>query len=193
MQSDHFQTTVLPLFHGNVDSKQQEGIDAILKGCDLYQVTDQRMKAYILATCYWETDRTMQPIEEYGKGHGHIYGGKIKQSGDSYLLPDEIYYGRGHTQNTWFENYQMLQNQRHAIAKGWRFLERPETLLQMEPSVWATIHCMWFGSYTGVGLSHYFNDNLTDPFNARKIINGLDQAKNIAGFYQIFYTALTTA
>ena len=41
---------------------------------------DLRWLAYMLATTFHETARTMQPIEEYGKGKGKTYG--IKRSAD---------------------------------------------------------------------------------------------------------------
>lgn len=185
-------TLINPLFHGTLSPHQLNGVYAITDGCAHFGITDQRMIAYILATAFWESGRTMQPVEEYGKGAGHKYGQKIKQSGQTYATPDKVYYGRGHTQNTWYENYLMLENQTYAKQKGWNFLDQPELLLEMEPSVWATIHCMWHGSYTGVALCHYFNDHETDPLNARRIINGTDQAAAIAGFYDAFYKSLTT-
>lgn len=190
METQNFYDAISSLFPNGISDNQQSGIEALLSGCDLFGVTDQRMRAYILGTCYWETGRTMQPIEEYGKGTGHLYGKMFKQNGQPYTSLNHIYYGRGFTQNTWFDNYEMLTNQNYAKAKGWDFLNNPELLLQVEPSVWATIHCMWNGSYTGVGLKTYFNDARTDYVNARKIINGLDQAEKIAGFAQTFATAL---
>lgn len=169
----------------NLTTTQETGRDTIHDGCLKYGVTDKRMIAYVLSTAYWETGRTMAPIEEYGKGAGHKYGEKIKQSGQPYETPDHIYFGRGFTQNTWYENYQMLSNQKRAKEQGWDFLNNPELLLEVELSLWATVHCMYHGLYTGVGLTKYFGDN-ADPYNARRIINGLDQADTIVGFYKEF-------
>ena len=45
-------------------------------------------------------------------------------------------------------------------------------------------------NYTGVSLENYFNANREDPFNARRIINGLDCAKLIEGYYRKFLSAL---
>jgi len=191
MQSKNFYNTVAAMFMGSADASQSEGIEAIIAGCTQYYVTDKRMIAYILATTHWESDRSMQPIAERGKGKGYRYGSKIKQDHSVYLLPDEIYYGRGFCQTTWFENYQMLSNQKYAKSKGWDFLNNPDLLLTMEPAVWAMIHCMWLGLYTGVGLRNYFNSTITDYVNARKIINGLDQAQTIAKFAETYFAALS--
>lgn len=163
---------------------QKEGLQAIIDGCARYLVTDKRMVAYILATAYWESGETMQPVEEIGKGAGHRYGSMFKQSGEPYTTPPFLYYGRGLVQVTFYENYEMLQNQSYAIAQGWKFLTDPTLLLEMEPSVWAMVHCMYHGSFTGVGLPKYFNAQVTDPLNARRIVNGTDQADRIAGFYE---------
>ena len=191
MQSEAFYDTIKPMFGGRLTQPQIDGIEAIINGCNQFGVTDKRMVAYVLATPTWETGKTMQPVSENGKGASHTYGKMIKQNGQPYTTPNFIYYGRGYTQNTWYENYQMLSMQPYAKTKGWDFLNHPELLLTVEPSAWATIHCMWHGSYTGVGLTHYFNDQETDYVNARKIINGLDQAQTIAGYAQTYFKALS--
>jgi len=47
------------------------------------------------------------------------------------------------------------------------------------------------GDFTGHYLGQYFTGSLTDYVNARKIINGLDNADRIAAYAQTFFTALT--
>ena len=46
------------------------------------------------------------------------------------------------------------------------------------------------GDFTGVSLEDYFNYHKEDPINARRIINGLDQAKLISGYYYRFLYAI---
>jgi len=183
-QSIFFDSIRDSVFHGKLSQPQVEGINSILAAFDGYDI---RQVAYVLATTYHETGHTMQPVEEYGKGKGRPYGSKIKQNGQPYTTPDHIYYGRGHTQNTWYENYQMLT---HANKNGWDFLNNPDLLLQDEPSVWATKYAMTNGSYTGKKLSDFFNDTRTDPIGARTIINGHDQAALITTYYYGFIKAL---
>jgi putative chitinase len=62
----------------------------------------------------------------------------------------------------------------------------------MNPSTSAkvAIEFMNKGWYTGKKLAHYFNDKVDDPINARRIINGLDKAELIAGYYKEVYRAL---
>jgi hypothetical protein len=47
-----------------------------------------------------------------------------------------------------------------------------------------------FGDFTGRCLEQYFNNTTEDAVNARKIINGLDKAELIAGYYNKFKDAL---
>lgn len=130
---------------------------------------DKRHVAYLLATTYHETGRTMLPIEERGS--------------DAYLKskPYYPYIGRGYVQITWDTNYKKFSK-----ILGVDIYNNP--LLALDPDLAAKIACkgMKDGLFTGKKLSDYFNDSKTDPINARKIINGLDRAEQIAGFYKKF-------
>lgn len=179
----------------NINKGQVQGIEAIINECQLQGVTDPREIAYILATVYHEVNKTMQPIEEYGRGAGKPYGLKLKygkgpNKREEYSLPNKIYYGRGLTQNTWYEIYEKLSKTQKAKAEGWDFLNKPELLLSLTPSVWATVYAMRTGLYTGRKLSQYFNTK-TDWVGARAIINGQDKAKLIAGYAQKFLNCIS--
>jgi len=198
----HFFDTVREsLFHGSMTQLQVHGMEAILSEWEAQQLQDFRWLAYILATVYHETAKTMQPIAEFDKGRGRDYGKKLKMGGGpgkriAYETPDKLFYGRGHTQNTWYENYQRLTKAAATQGKTWDFLNDPDLLLQMEPSIWATFFSMRVGLYTGKKLADYFNEKvegLPDAalINARKIINGLDCAEKIAGYAKVFYNAIS--
>jgi putative chitinase len=177
------------LFGGLILPSQFEGIEATINEAESRKIPNEQL-AYILATEYHETDKTMQPIEEYGKGVKKTYGRKIKYSGQPYFKPDKIYFGRGHTQNTWYEVYERLTQLAKFQGKDWDFLNNPELLLQMEKSIWATFEGMTKGIYTGKKLSDYFNAKQNDPVNARRIINGTDKAQLISEYYNVFLKAL---
>lgn len=49
------------------------------------------------------------------------------------------------------------------------------------------------GWFTGKKLAYYFKRGLTDAYNARCIMNGLDRAGDVAGYYHKFVAALTAA
>lgn len=180
----------------NPNAGQLQGLNAILDEWEANpSLKDLRWLAYILGTIYHEVDKKMQPIEEYSKGQGKPYGQKLKYGGGpnkrvAYSKPDKIYYGRGLTQNTWYEIYEKLTKATRAKAEGWDFLNHPELLLQMKPSVWASFYAMTTGLYTGRKLSHYFDGPLEDWDGARKIVNGTDKAGMIASYAQKFYECL---
>jgi predicted chitinase len=183
MDTDHFFTTIKPLFK-KFSQSQVDGINFILGEWDESGLTDLRWLAYMLATAFHETAQTMQPIREYGKGKGKKYGKKIKMSGQVYTQPDQIYYGRGYVQLTWYENYDNFGK-----ILDIPLLEEPD--LALEPSIAAKIMIIGMarGLFTGKKLSVYFNKN-TDWVNARRVINGLDKAEVIAKYARIFYSGL---
>lgn len=188
--SKEFYDSIRPLFGGHLSQGQVDGIEAILKAVEDAGITDNRKEAYILATIFHECAKTMQPIAEFGKGAGHDYGKKLKMgSGPGhripYDVPDELYYGRGYVQLTWYENYENMGRLLHIDL-----LNNPDLALQPAVAAAILIKGMTGGLFTGRSLGDFFNDNRTDWINARKIINGLDHAGDIAGFAQIFFKAL---
>lgn len=160
---------------------QVDSVHAILDSCIKHDVTNTKQIAYILATAYHES--RLKPIEEIGKGAGKDYGKRLKM-GDGpkhripYIAPDKLYYGRGFVQITWYENYEAFGRLLHIDL-----LQHPEFALQVDYAADIAVIGMQKGIFTGVSLSKYFNDKTTDPVNARKIVNGLDQANLIASYY----------
>ncbi len=141
-------------------------------------IQDQRWVAYILATVRHETAFTYAPIEEYGRGAGHPYGVPDPNTG-------QTYYGRGYVQLTWLGNYQTFGNR-----LGMNLVQQPELALDPPTSYQIASLGMTQGMFTGVGLSQFIHDDTADYVNARKIINGLDQADLIAGYAQQFAATL---
>lgn len=167
------------LFGGSISVKQMEGIDAILTFWQgEHPQGDDRHLAYMLATTYHETDRKMQPIEEYGKGRGRPYG-----------LPDphtgQTYFGRGFVQLTWKANYEEMSK-----LVGADLVNIPSLALDLGISTRILFIGMFRGIFTGKKLSDYFNATKEDWFNARKIINGTDRANDIANYAKVFYSAI---
>ena len=188
-----FQEINRSLFNGRLNDRQREGILHKLAAFAKFEVTDDRWRAYMLATSYHETAHTMQPIEEWGKGRGKSYGRKIKQSGQIYTWPDQIYYGRGDVQLTWYENYERMGD-----LMGLSLLEQPE--LALDPEISAQIQVEWMilgrsnrGDFTGYSLENFFNHHRDDPFGARRIVNSLDSAHTIAGYHYKFLEAIRKA
>lgn len=184
------------LFKGVLSSKQVEGINAIIAEYNRLCVNDLRKLAYILATAFHETGYTMQPITEYNKGGSLPYAKKFKMGGGpgkrvAYTSPDKLYYGRGHVQLTWYENYQGMGK-----ILGIDLLNKPELMLTMDVSIKVLFEGMLrgkssFGDFTGKALEDYFTPTRSDPYNARRIVNGINKAVTIQKYYDKFYIALT--
>lgn len=158
---------------GKLSQKQVEGFEAMFNEFEKRQLSDIRFLAYILATTWHETAKTMQPIEEYGKGKGKSYEGK--------------YYGRGYVQLTWLDNYKKATAKNN---KGWNFILNPELALQVEPAIWICFEGMLNGWFTGKKLNDYFNNKKNDAVNARRIINGTDCAHLILELYNKFLKSI---
>lgn len=172
------------LMGGRLNQTQVDNINQILKESNRQGLMLEQ-KAYVLATVHHETGRKMQAVEEGGKGRGKRYGRKIKYNGAAYEHPDQIYYGRGHVQLTWYENYELFGR-----LLDLPLLEKPELMLNMDVSIQVLGMGMRLGLFTGVGLNRYINHSKKDYVNARRIINGLDRAELIAGYAETYERAL---
>jgi len=175
---------------GKLSTTQVNGFESIFNEWDSRKFNDIRWLAYMLATTYHETAKTIKPIEEYGKGKTRLYGKKLKHSGISYSYPNKIYYGRGFVQLTWYENYELMGR----LLKL-DLLNKPELCLTLEISTKIMFEGMLKGSssvgdFTGRCLEMYFNTKLEDPVGARRIINGTDKADLIASYYWLFKKCL---
>ena len=159
---------------------QVDGCNAILDAWEArHDMTDRRWLAYMLATAKHETAHTMQPIEEYGRGRGRAYG-------ESDAATGQIYYGRGYVQLTWRTNYAKM-----AALTGVDLVGHPELALEPKLAALIMFEGMKNGLFTGVGLPRYFDHDIDDPVNARRIINGTDRAAEIATIHRNFLAALS--
>ena len=175
------------LFNGKFRQSQVDGLNAILNEWEKnYSSKDDRWLAYMLATAHNETDRRIQPIEEYGKGKGRPYGKNIKMNGTRYNDTANLFYGRGFVQLTWYENYQK------AGAKlGLNLIKNPEKTLELSVATKIMFLGMMEGWFTGKKLSQYFNSTTEDVYNARRIINGTDKANLIADYAYDYYSCIS--
>jgi hypothetical protein len=184
----YFDSVRASLFQGALSQQQVDGQNAILSQLEDENtgtpIDDLRWAAYMLATTFHETARTMWPIEEYGKGSGKSYGKKDPQTG-------QTYYGRGFVQLTWRENYHNATVE--LSLTGDRDLEYHASMaLDLAIASQIMFRGMSEGWFTNKKLGQYFNDTKDDPVNARAIINN-DVSKNgqmVAGYHKKFLTAL---
>lgn len=172
-------------YSGSLTTFQFEGIQTIIEQWEQYgQLTDLRQLAYILATIKHETANTFRPIEEYGKGKGRPY---------YELINGHRYYGRGYVQLTWYENYLKMTKRLNQLGIECDLVNNPEEALKWDIASAITFIGMSEGQFTGKKLSDYFNEYDENPIDARKIINGKDKAKMIAGYYHEFNKALSAS
>ena len=177
----------VPVFGGHLYQSQVEGIGAILSEWERLQPAgDPRFVAYMLATAGWETAHTMRPVEEYGHGRGRAYG---TPAGPWH----QVYDGRGDVQLTWEANYRKATQRLRAKGVIGDDVDLEKTpALAMRPDIAAAIMLfgMLEGWFTGKKLADYFSGDRADWVDARRIINGTDQAATIAGYGRAFYAGL---
>lgn len=169
-------------FPGKLTAQQVVGCEYLIKEFARRNWTDDRMLAYILATAYHETAHTMQPI---------------KEQGSRAYLESKRYYpwiGRGYVQLTWQANYQKFRQSVKALFNV-DIIANPDTAMIPAVAAYIAFEGMQNGTFTGKSLSDYFNE--TQPpdywYEARRIINGTDQATKIAGYARSFFVAITMA
>ena len=163
------------VFRGSLNQKQVDGLNLIGQTCkaaDLDPLIEQT--AYVLATVFHETAATMQPIEEYG-GKNTRYA---------------PWYGRGHVQLTWEDNYRK-QEAKHG-HRGTKYRVHDDWNRALDPEVSATIcvYGMKDDDFTGKGLDDYIKPGSVDYVNARRIVNGTDKADMLAVYAKDFEVAL---
>jgi len=130
----------------------------------------------MLGTAYHETAQTMQPVPEIGKGRGRAYGAQVD---------GKVYYGRGYVQLTWRSNYEAMSK-----VVGEDLVADPDLALQPDIAAKVMFYGMEHGSFTGKKLADYFDGAKSDWLHARRIINGMDRAAQIALYAREFYQAL---
>ena len=183
--------------YGKLNQTQVSGLDNLLGYVELdADVSDLRWAAYMLATVKHECADTFQPITERGaKSYFDKYevGTKIGKSlgntvkGDGYL-----YRGRGYVQITGRANYQKM-TEKLSLTSDEDLILHPDSALHPDIAYRIMSYGMRKGSFTGKKLTDYINAAKCDYNNARRIINGVDQADKIEGYAVNFETVLKNA
>lgn len=170
---------VLLAFDGHLTQDQVEGLNTVLAAAAGAPVAHT---AYMLATAWHETNKTMQPVREaywlsenWRKRHLRYYP----------------WYGRGFVQLTWEKNYKRADDELHLSGS---LVANPDRA--MEPRIAADImrKGMDEGWFTGVSLGKVLPlrgvATREQYMNARTIINGRDKADLIEDYAQAFERAL---
>lgn len=166
---------------GPLTQSQVDGAGALLKAMERWPVS---WTAYGLATAWHETAHTLQPIRERG---GRAYFKRMyDKAGERPHVAARLgntqpgdgvrFAGRGYVQITGRHNY----------AK-YGLLDDPDRALDPAVAAHILVDGMEKGTFTGKKLSDYLPG---DYVNARRIINGLDKAEEIARLAKAFEAAL---
>lgn len=159
-------------------------------------LTDLRWAAYMLATVKHECANRWMPITEFGpRDYFNKYESttKIGKALGNTLPGDGFRYrGRGYVQITGRANYARMTK---ALGLGpTEDLEAdPDQALRPAIAYRIMSHGMRHGTFTGKKLADYINAGGCDYRNARRIINGVDQAALIAGYATALEGILTQA
>ena len=163
---------------GKLTQEKLNAIEFILNKLDNSERFNKANEyAYILSTIKHETADSFLPIREFGKGKGKSYG-RLYPNGN-------VYYGRGYVQITWDYNYKKLGK-----ILNVPLYEKPDLALVPDIAYDIMEYGMFYGFFTGKKLGDYVNENKSDYYNARRVINGTDKAELIKGYAEKFYNII---
>ena len=174
----------LRLIFGDFLSKTQiDGFNAIIDEFNTLKISDKRLVAYIMATSVFETTKKMQPKEETGTDEyfRQMYDVSGERSaiairmGNTEIGDGLKYKKRGIIQLLGKKAYQKFGD---LIEED--LVNDPTLMLDLKIATRLLVDGMLKGWYTGVSLYNYITPSKTDYTNARRTVNGTDNAKRIA-------------
>jgi predicted chitinase len=165
--------------HAHNFSTQDGTMAAITSECSRQGIGLKSQIVYVLATAYHETNHTFKPVTEaYWLSDPDAY---LKQHHADYYP----YYGRGYVQLTWKNNYEKYSKILNKDLVG-----HPELALDPEIALFVLVHGFKTGVFTGRKITDYIDAQKTDFVNARRCINGLDKAHDIAAVAERYLAAV---
>lgn len=171
---------------GPLNQSQVQGFETILAAIEGAPLSHQ---AYMLATPWHETKRTMQPVAE-------AYWIPNAEAWRKAHLRYWPWYGRGLVQLTWEGNYRKADAEAAAagLIKPGELIANPDLAMRPDIAAFVLRRGMDEGWFTGVKNSTYLpaaGVATHDQYcHARTIINGADKADLIEDYAQVFERAL---
>ena len=158
--------------------------------------------AYVLATAFWETARSMEPIKETVMPHHqdkHPSDAEVIRRLDRAFAKGVLswvkrpywrtgFFGRGFVQLTHEANYKSAGEKLGVDLVG-----NPGDAMRPEISAKIIVRGMKEGWFTGKKLADYITLSKSDFRNARRIVNGMDKAREIAELANRYDDALRAA
>lgn len=151
---------------------------ALVAACRIAGLTLPAQIAYVLATAEHETAGTYRPVREAF----WLSDGGVAHRAQLEYAP---YYGRGYVQLTWKRNYEL-----YGSILGLDLVDNPDEALRHDVSLFVIVHGMKTAGFTSHRLEDYINETKTDRRNARRVINGIDRADDIAALAQALEVGL---
>ncbi len=192
-----FDSVRASVFDGGMSRPQVAGMNVLLSVWqEDYSANDPRWLAYCLGTTFHETAATMQPIEEYGSDAraNRLYGiegnnpKRARRMGNTKRGDGARYKGRGFVQLTWKNNYR-----RAGRVFGVDLVKDPDRAMEPELAAHVLYQGCIEGWFTTQTLADHIHGDTTDYFHARKIVNGMNKARLIAGYADKFEAAIVAA
>lgn len=189
------------VFGTSLSARQVAGMEGILAAFDAVGDGKRDTLAYALATAYHETGARMVPVREgfasTDAGARAAVNKLARQRGPKsavarYALPagphGHVYYGRGHVQLTWLDNYA-----ESSADAGADLVKSPDLMLDPTISARVLFKGLLDGRWNGAGKGLRFYLDKADFIGARRTVNGTDKAQAIAGYAAAFERALIAA
>jgi hypothetical protein len=189
------------VFGTSLSQQQVDGISGILEAFEAVGDGKADTLAYALATAYHETGGRMVPVREdfatTDAGARRAVNALAAKRGPNsavarYAKPQppygHVYYGRGHVQLTWLDNYR-----RSSADAGVDLVRDPDAMLDPVISARVLILGLLDGRWNGAGrgVRNYLDRG--DWAGARRTVNIMDKADLIAGYGRAFHAALIEA
>ncbi len=181
------------VFGSKLGQSQVEGMEGILDAFMTHGDGRDKTLAYALATAYHETGSKMIPVRE-GFASTDASARKIVAK-RAYGKPagkyGHVYYGRGHVQLTWIDNYKESSND-----AMYDLVAYPDKMLDPVISARVLIKGLLDGRWNAQrkGIAVYLpTDGQDDLKNARRTVNITDKWELIGGYYKAFLSAIKEA
>lgn len=171
---------------GPLKPEQVAGFEAVLAAIDGAPLSH---RAYMLATTWHETGKTMQPVRE-----AHWLSEAWRKKNLRYWP----HYGRGYVQTTWLKNYQWLDAASAAagLTKPGEILANLDLAMRPDVAALALRKGMEEGRYDSHGkkmsqrLPMHGVATRAQYVDARYLVNIQDKAELIEDYAQVFERAL---
>jgi len=178
-----------------VANAASSAVPQIIQAAEEAGISEQQL-SYILATVLHESNMgaTMyeladgDPVTYFNNKYSYRSDLGNQGGNDGYN-----YRGRGYVQLTGRTNYQKYTNlSQELFGESVDFVNNPDLAADPEYAAGILIHGMSKGGYTGRSLDQYINAEQVDYYNARRVVNGTDQASKIAGYAESFSQILAS-